>query len=66
MIFGRSNDDILVSGVHVYPTDVEDVLAAHPGLFAVAAVGVRGCGHRDLGRRTRHNRDGVRTHDRRA
>ena len=31
---------ILVSGFNVYPNEVEDVVAAHPGVMEVAAVGV--------------------------
>lgn len=31
---------ILVSGFNVYPNEVEDVIAAHPGVLEVAAVGI--------------------------
>ncbi|MDA8452023.1 hypothetical protein M5C97_12895 [Acidovorax sp. NCPPB 3859] len=31
---------ILVSGFNVYPNEVEDVLAAHPGILEAAVVGV--------------------------
>ncbi len=31
---------ILVSGFNVYPNEVEDVVASHPGVIEVAAVGV--------------------------
>ncbi|KFB71010.1 MAG: Long-chain-fatty-acid--CoA ligase [Candidatus Accumulibacter phosphatis] len=31
---------ILVSGFNVYPNEVEDVVALHPGVLEVAAVGV--------------------------
>jgi long-chain acyl-CoA synthetase len=31
---------ILVSGFNVYPNEVEDVVAAHPGVLEVACVGV--------------------------
>ena len=31
---------ILVSGFNVYPNEVEDVLAMHPGVLEVAAIGV--------------------------
>jgi long-chain acyl-CoA synthetase len=34
----RKKDMILVSGFNVYPNEVEDVLAAHPGVREVAAV----------------------------
>jgi long-chain acyl-CoA synthetase len=36
----RKKDMILVSGFNVYPNEVEDVVAAHPGVLEVAAVGV--------------------------
>jgi long-chain acyl-CoA synthetase len=39
-IVDRKKDMILVSGFNVYPNEVEDVLAAHPGVVEVAAVGV--------------------------
>jgi long-chain acyl-CoA synthetase len=31
---------ILVSGFNVYPNEVEEVVAAHPGVLEVAAIGV--------------------------
>jgi long-chain acyl-CoA synthetase len=31
---------ILVSGFNVYPNEIEDVVASHPGVLEVAAVGV--------------------------
>ena len=31
---------ILVSGFNVFPNEIEDVIAAHPGVLEVAAVGV--------------------------
>ena len=34
----RKKDMILVSGFNVYPNEVEDVIAAHPGVLEVAAV----------------------------
>ena len=34
----RKKDMILVSGFNVYPNEVEDVLATHPGVLEVAAV----------------------------
>jgi len=34
----RKKDMILVSGFNVYPNEVEDVVAAHPGVLEVAAV----------------------------
>lgn len=39
-IVDRKKDMILVSGFNVYPNEVEDVVASHPGVFEVAAVGV--------------------------
>ncbi|MBM7115568.1 AMP-binding protein [Archangium primigenium] len=39
-IVDRKKDMILVSGFNVYPNEVEGVVAAHPGVLEVAAVGV--------------------------
>ena len=39
-IVDRKKDMILVSGFNVYPNEVEDVVASHPGVIEVAAVGV--------------------------
>ena len=39
-IVDRKKDMILVSGFNVYPNEVEDVLAAMPGVLEVAAYGV--------------------------
>ncbi|HZZ13796.1 MAG TPA: long-chain-fatty-acid--CoA ligase [Paraburkholderia sp.] len=39
-IVDRKKDMILVSGFNVYPNEVEDVVAQHPGVFEVVAVGV--------------------------
>jgi long-chain acyl-CoA synthetase len=39
-IVDRKKDMILVSGFNVYPNEVEDVVAAHPGVLECAAVGV--------------------------
>ncbi len=36
----RKKDMILVSGFNVYPNEVEEVVASHPGVREVAAVGV--------------------------
>ncbi|KND55866.1 Long-chain-fatty-acid CoA ligase [Candidatus Paraburkholderia kirkii] len=36
----RKKDMMIVSGFNVYPNEIEDVLAAHPKVRAVAAVGV--------------------------
>ena len=38
-IVDRKKDMILVSGFNVYPNEIEDVLAMHPGVLEVAAVG---------------------------
>ncbi|CAB3702932.1 AMP-binding protein [Achromobacter piechaudii] len=39
-LIDRKKDMILVSGFNVYPNEVEDVAALHPGVREVAAVGV--------------------------
>jgi long-chain acyl-CoA synthetase len=39
-IVDRKKDMILVSGFNVYPNEVEDVLAKHPGVKEVACIGV--------------------------
>jgi long-chain acyl-CoA synthetase len=39
-IVDRKKDMILVSGFNVYPTEIEEVIADHPGVLEVAAVGV--------------------------
>ncbi|MBX7231002.1 MAG: AMP-binding protein [Bdellovibrionales bacterium] len=39
-IVDRKKDMILVSGFNVYPNEVEEVIAAHPKVLEVAAVGV--------------------------
>jgi long-chain acyl-CoA synthetase len=39
-IVDRMKDMILVSGFNVYPNEIEDVIAAHPKVLEVAAVGV--------------------------
>ncbi|HEY3599051.1 MAG TPA: AMP-binding protein, partial [Paraburkholderia sp.] len=39
-IVDRKKDMILVSGFNVYPNEIEDVVAKHPGVFEVAAIGV--------------------------
>jgi long-chain acyl-CoA synthetase len=39
-IVDRKKDMILVSGFNVYPNEVEDVIAAHPKVLEVAAIGV--------------------------
>jgi long-chain acyl-CoA synthetase len=40
-IVDRKKDMVLVSGFNVYPTEIEDVLARHPGISEVAVVGVK-------------------------
>jgi long-chain acyl-CoA synthetase len=40
-IVDRKKDMILVSGFNVYPNEVEDVVASHPGVLECAAIGVR-------------------------
>ncbi|MCM2281125.1 MAG: AMP-binding protein [Bdellovibrionaceae bacterium] len=39
-IVDRKKDMILVSGFNVYPNEIEDVMATHPGILEVAAIGV--------------------------
>ena len=39
-IVDRKKDMILVSGFNVYPNEIEDTVARHPGVLEVAAVGV--------------------------
>ena len=39
-IVDRKKDMILVSGFNVFPNEVEDVMAGHPGVLECAAVGV--------------------------
>ena len=39
-IVDRKKDMILVSGFNVYPNEIEDVMATHPGVVECAAVGV--------------------------
>ena len=39
-IVDRKKDMILVSGFNVYPNELEEVAASHPGVLEVAAVGV--------------------------
>ncbi len=39
-IVDRKKDMILVSGFNVYPNEVEEAIASHPGVLEVAAVGV--------------------------
>ena len=36
----RKKDMILVSGFNVYPNEVEEVIAQHPGVLEVAVIGV--------------------------
>ena len=38
-IVDRKKDMIIVSGFNVYPNEVEDVIAQHPGVLEVAAIG---------------------------
>jgi long-chain acyl-CoA synthetase len=39
-IVDRKKDLIIVSGFNVYPNEVEDVIATHPGVLEVAAIGI--------------------------
>ncbi|UTY57496.1 long-chain-fatty-acid--CoA ligase [Massilia sp. erpn] len=39
-IVDRKKDMIIVSGFNVYPNEIEEVVAAHPGVLEVACIGV--------------------------
>lgn len=39
-VVDRKKDMIVVSGFNVYPNEIEDVIAAHPGVKEVAVIGV--------------------------
>lgn len=39
-IVDRKKDMILVSGFNVYPNEIEDVVAGHPGVLEVACIGI--------------------------
>ena len=39
-IVDRKKDMILVSGFNVYPNEIEDVIASHPGVLECAVIGV--------------------------
>jgi len=39
-IVDRKKDMILVSGFNVYPNEVEEVIASHPGVLECAVIGV--------------------------
>jgi long-chain acyl-CoA synthetase len=39
-IVDRKKEMILVSGFNVYPNEVEDAIASHPGVLEVAAIGI--------------------------
>jgi long-chain acyl-CoA synthetase len=56
-IVDRSKDVIIVSGFNVFPNEVEDALASHPGVDQVAVVGV------DAGERGERVRAVVVRHD---
>ncbi|OGB23939.1 MAG: long-chain-fatty-acid--CoA ligase [Burkholderiales bacterium RIFCSPLOWO2_02_FULL_57_36] len=43
-IVDRKKDMILVSGFNVYPTEIEGVVAAHPGVLECACIGVPDAG----------------------
>ena len=40
-IVDRKKDMILVSGFNVYPNEIEEVIASHPGVLECAVIGVR-------------------------
>jgi long-chain acyl-CoA synthetase len=39
-VVDRKKDMILVSGFNVYPNEVEAIVALHPGVLEVAAIGI--------------------------
>ena len=39
-IVDRMKDMILISGFNVYPNEVEDVIAMHPGVMESAVIGM--------------------------
>jgi long-chain acyl-CoA synthetase len=39
-IVDRKKDMVVVSGFNVYPNEIEDCLAAHPGIVESAVIGV--------------------------
>jgi len=39
-IVDRKKDMILVSGFNVYPNEIEEVIASHPGVLETAVIGV--------------------------
>lgn len=47
-IVDRKKDMILVSGFNVYPNEVEDAIASHPGVLEVAAVGIKDENHGEV------------------
>lgn len=47
-IVDRKKDMILVSGFNVYPNEVEDAIASHPGVLEVAAVGIKDDAHGEV------------------
>jgi len=40
-IVDRKKDMILVSGFNVYPNEIEEVIASHPGVLECAVIGVQ-------------------------
>ena len=42
-IVDRKKDMILVSGFNVYPNEIEEVIASHPGVLECAVIGVPDC-----------------------
>jgi long-chain acyl-CoA synthetase len=39
-IVDRKKDMIIVSGMKVFPNEIEDIIARHPGVLEVACIGV--------------------------
>ena len=47
-IVDRKKDMILVSGFNVYPNEIEEVVALHPKVLEVAAIGIPDENHGEL------------------
>ena len=47
-IVDRKKDMILVSGFNVYPNEIEEVVALHPKVLEVAAIGIPDTNHGEL------------------
>jgi len=47
-LIDRKRDVIIVDGFNVYPSEVENVLSAHPGVAEAAVVGISDSGHGEV------------------